>query len=89
MLKWEYGIDDNGKDESAPVKSQISKDDYAQWPSLGVYMKNNGLQSRIKSQSRATAVVDVFKEYSDWLVSYHFKTKAGCWFLWQYEDQSL
>ena len=49
------------------------------------YMLDNALQSKIKSQTKSAAVVDVFKENSEGLVSFHFKIKAGCWYLWQYE----
>lgn len=89
FLKWEYGIDSSGKDESAPVKSFLPKESFANWKALNSYMKDNGLQFRFKKVTATVAVVDVFKDSSDWLVSYHFKVKSGCWYLWQYEDQSL
>ena len=89
VLKWEYGVDNSGKDESAPVKSSLAKDSFAKWKSLNSYMKDNGLQARVKKVTAIAAVVDIFKDSSDWLVSYHFKVKSGCWYLWQYEEQSV
>jgi hypothetical protein len=88
-LKWEYGIDSNGKDESAPVRSRISKEKYASAPSLSVYMKENGLTSKIKSSTSRSAVVEVFKDGTDWLTTRHFVRKGNCWFLYEYQDHSL
>lgn len=89
VLKWEYGPDPSGKDASAPVKSLLSKDAFAQQSALKNYWADNGLQARIKEMAPAAAAVKVSKDSSDWLVSYRFKIKSGCWYLWQYEDQSL
>ena len=89
MLRWEYGLNDKGQDESSPVTSSLSREEYAKWPSLKTYMQANGLQAKVKSLTNKAAVVDVYKDGSDWLVLYHFKRVAGCWRFWQYEDQSL
>lgn len=89
VLKWEYGLDSGGKDVSAPVKSLLSRDAFAQQSALKNYWADNGLQARIKKVAPAAAAVEVSKDSSDWLVSYRFKIKSGCWYLWQYEDQSL
>lgn len=88
-LKWEYGLDDKGKDASAPVKSFISARDYLQWPTLDSYMISNTLRSAIDSQGRTAAVLKVFKPDTDWQMLYHFKRQKGCWLFWKYEDQSL
>jgi hypothetical protein len=88
-LKWEFGIDANGKDESAPVRSRIPKAQYASGPSLSVYMKENGLTSKIKSATSRSAIVEVFKDDSDWLTTRHFVRKRNCWFLYEYQDHSL
>jgi hypothetical protein len=88
-MKWEYGLDSGGKDASAPVKSSLSKDAFAQQSALKNYWADNGLQACIKKIAPAAAAVEVSKASSDWLVSYRFKIKSGGWYLWQYEDQSL
>ena len=88
-LKWEFGIDSNGKDESAPVRSRITKAKYAGAPNLSVYMKENGLTSKIKSATSRFAVVEVFKDGTDWLTTRHFERKGNCWFLYEYQDHSL
>lgn len=89
ILKWEYGLNDKGEDDSAPTKSFISISDYLQWPTLNSYMKSNDLTSAIGSQTRTATVLKVFKEDTDWQMLYHFKLQKGCWFFWKYEDQSL
>lgn len=89
VLKWEYGIDENGEDESAPIKSFVSKRDYLRWPTLDSYMKNNNLSSSVDRQTRSAVVLRVFQQDSDWPMLYHFKLWKGCWYFWQYEDQSL
>jgi hypothetical protein len=89
MQKWEYGIDKNGKDESAPKNSLLSKSDYLKWVTLSEHMKSNGLKSSIESQTRKAVVVQVSLPNSDWVVLWHFKLQASCWFFWRYEDKSL
>lgn len=89
VLRWEYGVSEKGQDESAPVKSFLAKKEYLTWPTLDSYIKSNNLKSVIDNQTRMTAVLKVFKPDTDWLMLYHFKLRHGCWFFWQYEDQSL
>lgn len=89
VLKWEYGIDSQGKDESAPRRFRISKSQYETTPSLSSSMKENGLVSRVKSVSTRSAIVEVFKEDTDWLTSHHFKRVSRCWYLHEYQDHSL
>ena len=89
MLKWEYGLNDKGEDDSATVKSFVSKRDYLKWPTLDSYIKGNNLTSAIDSQTRTAAILNVLKQDTDWQMLYHFKSQKGCWFFWQYEDQSL
>ena len=88
-LKWEYGIDSQGKDESAPRRFRIPKAKYETTPSLSSSMKEHGLTSRVKGVSTRSAIVEVFKEGTDWLTSHHFKRIGRCWFLYEYQDHSL
>jgi hypothetical protein len=88
-LKWEFGIDASGKDESAPVRSRIPKEKYANAPSLSAYMRENGLTAKIKNVTSRSAVVEVFKDGTDWLTTRHFVRKGNCWFLYEYQDHSL
>ncbi|MFN4360260.1 MAG: hypothetical protein ACK4F4_06000 [Hylemonella sp.] len=52
-------------------------------------MAGNGLQAKVKSRKKTAVVVEVFKPNTDWLVSWHFRTKSGCWYFWRHEDHSL
>ncbi|MDD5329008.1 MAG: hypothetical protein PHX38_03320 [Sulfuricella sp.] len=88
-VKWEFGVDANGKDEPAPVRFRISKAQFESAPSLSNHMRENGLTSRTKSVGSKSAAVDVFKEDTDWLTTHHFVRRGNCWFLYKYEDSSL
>lgn len=88
-LKWEYGIDSKGKDESGSRRFNVSKEKYAAMPSISTVIKEQDLTSQIKSVQTRVAVVDVFKESSDWFSSYHFKRVGNCWYLYEYQAHSL
>ena len=89
ILKWAYGLDEQGKDASSPVKSTLSREVDRQWPTREAHIRGQGLNQRVVSRSANAVIIEIFKEGSDWLTSYHFKNKAGCWYLWQFEDKSL
>jgi hypothetical protein len=90
VLKWEFGLDEKGKDVSAPEKWKISRSDYAGWPRLDKVLKDNKqLASRISSNSGTKAIFEIFQPNTDWIVLFHFKSQKGCWYFWQYEDRSL
>ncbi|HYD60332.1 MAG TPA: hypothetical protein VEC35_08250 [Noviherbaspirillum sp.] len=89
ILRWEYGVNERGEDESAPVISRIAKSEYSGWTLLDTYMRNNGLSSEIESKGKHKAVLKVFKDGTDWQMLYRFKLRNGCWFFWQFEDESL
>lgn len=90
VLTWEYGIDENGKDESAPILSYVYKqEDEKHLNLLSTYMKENGLKSEIESLTPDAAVVHVFKEDTDWSMTYHFSRKGKFWFLSEFQNHSL
>lgn len=88
-LKWEYGVDSKGRDESAPRRFTVSKKRYAATPSVSNTIKDNGLTSRYKPEKTGAVVVEIFKEGSDWFTSHHFKRVGNCWYLYEYQDHSL
>ena len=88
-LKWEYGIDSKGKDESAPSRFTVPKNRYAATPSISATIKEHGMTSRIKSAESHMVVVEIFKDGSDWYTSHHFKRVGNCWYLYEYQDHSL
>jgi hypothetical protein len=87
-LQWEYGLDENGKDDSAPRRFHISKLEYEKSLSLATSMKKNGLAFKIKGVKTRSAIVEVFKPDTGWLMSYHFIRKGNCWFLDEFQDHS-
>lgn len=87
-LKWEYGLDGDGKDDSAPRRSLISKLEYEKSLSPATSMKKNGLAFKIKGIKPRSAIVEVFKPDTGWLESYHFIRKGNCWYLDEFQDHS-
>jgi len=85
LVTWRDGVDTEGHRLSGPQKTYLSAAEYWRWPSLNRYMQDNELLSQVRSQTKAEAVVEVYKDGEDGLVTFHFKTRAGCWYLWQYE----
>lgn len=88
LLHWSDGMDTEGRPLVGPRKSLLSASEYWRWPSLNEYMRRNDLLANVKHQTSSAAVVDIYKDGSAGIVSFHFKSKAGCWYLWQYEVRS-
>jgi hypothetical protein len=89
VIRNEYGVDANGKDEQKKVESMVSKAADASYPTLHVFMQTNSLKSELKTLSSRSAVVEVFKPDTDWLLTYHFQRRGNCWHLQQIENHSL
>jgi hypothetical protein len=85
LLQWRDGVDTEGRPLTGPQKSYLSAAEYWRWPSLNRYRQDNDLLSAVKSQTKSAAVIELFKDGADGVVSFHFRSKAGCWYLWQYE----
>jgi hypothetical protein len=88
LLNWAPGVDTEGRPLSGPQKTYLSASEYWRWPSLNRYMQDNELLAEVRSQTATEAVVELYKEGRDGMVTFHFKTKGGCWHLWQYEVRS-
>jgi chlorite dismutase len=84
----EYGVDANGRNASLKIQSMVSKAENASYPTLSVFMQTNSLESKRKTLSSRSAVVEVFRPDSDWLLSYHFQRRSNCWYLLRVEDHS-
>jgi len=48
-------------------------------------MNDSELLSRVSEQTATSAAIELFKDASPGLVTFRFRLKAGCWYLWQYE----
>ena len=89
VQRLEYGIDPDSNDEPKPVRSRVTKEQDAPYPTLDAYMKEHGLISEIIELRPKYAVVQVFMQDSDWLMTYHFRRKGNCWYMTELQDDSL
>ncbi len=89
FLRWQYGISADGVDESGTELRWLDPQSAHLTEPLQTYAQKNKLIFRTQPSAGNTRLVELFLPDSDWLVVYHFKRRAGCWYLWQIEDQSL
>jgi hypothetical protein len=87
-IRYEYGIED-GKQQIMERRQKVTKQEDMKYLPLGHYMKYLGLESRTQEVSPTAWVVEVFKPGVDGLLSYHFSSRRGCWFLREIESHSL
>lgn len=87
----EFGVNENGDDDSQVVKSDISKEAASRQPVLSEYIAEHDLSFQVEPAARRDAVrtVKVFKENTDWLIEYRFELKNGQWLLVSEHDHSL
>lgn len=88
-IHWEFGADAAGNNESAPVRTLVSQAQDSASPSLSTYISQNGMNSKIQTLTTNTAVVEIFKEDTDWLMTYHFSLTGHCWVLQEFQNHSL
>ena len=87
-LRHEAGVE-NGKEIVSAIKTTVSKADDVATPTITQLLARNQLTMRVKNVGNKQATVEVFKPDTDWLLSYHFVERHGCWFLHHVEDHSL
>lgn len=85
LLNWSGGVDIDGKPLSGPQKTYLSAAEYWRWPTLSKFIEDKELQPDVRRQTASEAIVDLAKEGVEGVVTFHFKTQGGCWYLWQYE----
>lgn len=93
ILRHEIGYED-GKVIDETVATPLSREDDAALPTMRSYARDNGLQLstssvRKGSGSAGSATVRIEKPDTDWLLTYHFVRRAGCWYLQRIEDHSV
>lgn len=88
--RYEYGVDENGNDESITIKEEISREQLAKH-TLADYLSDNQLQHALLTErsSPNEQVVKIYKEDTDWLLHYHFVLHDGHWYLHSVHDYSL
>lgn len=89
VLKWEYGLDENGKDESAPVVTYVSKAKYLNSPTISEHMQENKLEAKIKKLTGQVSVVEIYFPDSSWVNTFHFRRIGHCWSFHELQDHSL
>jgi hypothetical protein len=89
VVQWEYGVDENGKEESSTKISYTEKIVFQTTPPLSAYMREHGLESKIKSTKSNSSIVEVFKPETCWVETWHFVRKGNCWYFHEHQDHSL
>jgi hypothetical protein len=52
-------------------------------------MKDEGLESYVVARNFKAAVVEVYKDGTGWVMTYHFSRMGRCWYLRELQDHSL
>lgn len=71
------------------IRTPLSREDDAATPTIDEQVQRNGMQTKIRLLSARQAVIELFKPDTDWLLTYHFENRRGCWYLHHVEDHSL
>ena len=87
-VRLEYSIE-NGKQQITEQRRRVTRQGDAASSALGDYIKANQLEFTVDDSTKGKAVVDVFKPDRDWILSYHFMSKNGCWFLREIQYHAL
>jgi hypothetical protein len=86
VVQWHHGMD--GNDVAPPKRSTLEQRQDLARPSLSSFMRENGLASNILDANGKAAIVEVSKDGTSWVMTYHFLRKGGCWFLREFQDHS-
>jgi hypothetical protein len=81
LLHWAPGQ----SHQDTPERSELPSAEYRRWPTIAKFMNDSELLSRVAEQTATSAAIELFKDDSPGLVTFRFRLKAGCWYLWQYE----
>jgi hypothetical protein len=87
-LRHEFG-EVNGKETTCTVKTPVSKTKDEAIPTINQVLARNQMAMEFKELKKRKATVAVFKPDTDWLLTYHFVERQGCWYLHHVEDHSL
>ncbi len=87
-LRHQVGIE-NGKKVTSAIKTSVSKARDESTPTIKQILSKNQMAMEIKELKSKQATLAVFKPDTDWLLTYHFVNRQGCWYLHHIEDHSL
>lgn len=80
-LVFSPGIEVN---KGTPSRAYSTLDQIRKEPLLGDFIRENGMSVDVK-RVRSKVDVQVFKDGTDWMVTYRFRLRRGCWQFWQTE----
>jgi hypothetical protein len=86
VVHWHHGMD--GHDVAPPRRSTREREQDQALPRLSAFMQENSLDANILDVGSRAAIVEVAKEGTSWVMTYHFLRKGGCWFLRELQDHS-
>lgn len=87
-LRIDYSFE-NRKEITSAIRTPVSKIKDETTPTIKQILAKNEMAMEIKDVKSKQATVAVFKPNSDWLLTYHFINRLGCWYLHHIEDHSL
>ena len=90
-IKYEYGLDQQGKEETVAIETKVLAETFTKQPTLHEYAANYNLSIEIKPPEATLEkrIVKVYKQGTDWLIEYHFIMKDSSWYLQETHDYSL
>jgi hypothetical protein len=86
VVLWHHGLD--GTDVEPPTRSLLTKEKDEATPSLGSYMSDNGLTSYVLAVESRAALVEVYRDGTNWVETFHFARNGRCWYLREFQDHS-
>ena len=89
LIHIDHDYDDGTPTPPAVKRSLISKNDDAATLPIAVLARESNLELNLISQKKLSAVVQMQKPDTDWMLTYHFLRKGSCWYLSRIEDYSL
>jgi hypothetical protein len=89
LIRIDHDYNDGTQTPPAVNRRLISKNDDAATPPIAVLARENNLELNLISRKKLSAIVQIQKPDTDWMLTYHFVRKGTCWYLTRIEDYSL
>ncbi|RJF97264.1 hypothetical protein [Noviherbaspirillum saxi] len=87
-IRYDYGLE-GGKQQITESRRTVSRQGDVASQTMGHFIQTNQLEYTTSGISKDKVVVDVLKPGRDWVLSYHFLSKGGCWFLREIQYHAL
>jgi hypothetical protein len=86
VVLWHHGLD--GSDVAPPTRSLLAKEKEEAAPSLDSYMNDNGLTSYVLAVESRAALIEMYRDGTNWVETFHFTRTGRCWYLREVQDHS-